>query len=192
MTRPIVDDSSDPEVKIGRVRQRVTRLERRPQPPTTAAGTLNAIRCWTTNMALVFPTSTDLRLSYDHVSSFDSTVFATIADGVPRTYRVKYLKKGWYSAFLQFVWTTTFTAGNIGVMFQYVGDTLGASTAIYPADTSGFSFQGYAGYSVTRYFPDEFDYLPGITEPRVFQSSGVNRTINQSNWHHVYHGDSDF
>ncbi len=155
-----------------------------------AAGSLNALRCWTSNMALTIASGNDGRASYDNISAFDSTVFGFTNSG-GRTVRVIYKKAGWYSAFAQVV-PSAFAAGSVNMHFLYVGDTLSGATVATESALVGLHVGPYPTISITRYFPDEFDSLPGTTELWIAQNSGVNMTINQSNWMHVYHGAGDF
>ena len=164
----------------------------RPKQTTPTPGTtLKAIRLWTSNMALSIGSASDGRLSYDNVSSFDSTVFGVSTSG-GRVIRVSYKAQGWYSAYAQVVPNSTPAAGLIDVHFLYVGDTLSGDDLASGAADTGLHVGPYPGKSVLRYWPDEFDSLPGATEVWIAQNSGGTMTIDQSNWMHVYLGDSDF
>lgn len=156
-----------------------------------AAGALKACRLWTSNMALTIGNNNSGRLSFNNVSSFDSSVFGTTLSG-GRVIRVSYKVKGWYAAYGQFVFTAQPATGSTGVIFVYVGDTLGQSGADYVNDGIGVNAGPYFAYSVTRYFPDELDALPGVSELWVSNLSAASRTIDQAFWQHVYLGDSDF
>lgn len=163
----------------------------RPRQVAPTPGTsLKAIRLWTSNMNLVIGSANDGRASYDHASSFDSSVFAVINSG-GRTIRVQYKAQGWYSTYAQVV-PSAFAAGSVNMHFLYVGDTLSGSTVATESALVGLHVGPYPSISITRYWPDAFDSLPGLTELWIAQNSGVNMTINQSDWMHVFHGDSDF
>ncbi len=158
---------------------------------TPSGGSLKALRLWTSNMGLTIGNNNDGRLSFDNVTSFDPAVFSTVTSG-GRVVALHYLVKGWYADFVVFDWTTNFFAGNVGITHQYTGDTLGIETQVYPSNGSGSSQPQRWGVSLTRYFPDAFDSLPGAPQILVSQTSGSSRTIDTAHWMNVYLGDSDF
>ena len=152
--------------------------------------TLNACRLWTTNMATAIGNANDARMSFDNVSSFDPTVFSTTSFG-GRIIRVRYAKAGWYAAFAEVV-PSAFAAGSVDMHFLYVGDTLSGASVATESAAVGLHVGPYPSISITRYFPDELDSLPGLTELWVAQNSGGVMTINTAWWHHVYLGAGDF
>lgn len=151
----------------------------------------NALRLWTSNMALTIGDSNDGRLSFNNVSSFDSSIFSTVLSA-GRVSSVHYKVKGWYADFVQVVFTSNPTSGSVAVHHLYTGDTLSGESEIYSGDPTGLHVGPYYGKSLTRYFPDEFDSLPGAPEIWIGNHTGGSLTINQAVWQSVYLGDSDF
>jgi hypothetical protein len=168
----------------------VSDLRRRPAPAVAAQGGLKAIRLWTANMGLTIGDANDGRLSFDNVSSFDASVFSTVSTG-GRVYSIHCLKRGWYAMFVQFAWTGSLAAGQVAIHWVFTGDTVSGASMSAPTGVVGLHLGPYPAASITRYFPDEFDSLPGAPEIWVAQNSGSAQTINQAIWQTVYLGDSD-
>lgn len=150
-----------------------------------------SIRLWTPNMGLTVGDASDARLTFDNVSSFDSKFFSTVSSG-GRIYSVHYKIEGWYATFVQFAWTSSFATGQVGIQMQYTGDTIGGAAQGSPNGNIGFHVGPYPALSITRYFPDEFDSLPGAPEIWVAQDSGSSRGIDQAVWQSCYLGAADY
>lgn len=141
-------------------------------------------------MTLDIGDNSDERLSFDNVSDFDSTFFSTVSTG-GRVYSVHYKVEGWYAAFVQFNWTTSFATGNRSIHMLNTGDTLSGETQTDPNDSGGLHVGPYPSFRSIRYWPDELDSLPGAPEFWVAQNSGSTRRINQAFWQSVYLGPGD-